>query len=69
LPDVAINRCIGVPWQRRHPRALARGVGDDLVALKREAEIDDAGDYHQQQRDGQREFDEGGTALTPTPLL
>ena len=49
--------------QYAKPGAFSRGVGDALVALKHEPEIDDAEDHDQEQRQRQREFDDGLAAL------
>ena len=49
--------------QDAEPGTFSRGVGDALVALKHEPEIDDAEDHDQEQRQRQREFDDGLAAL------
>ena len=59
------TRSLIVAGEACHPRPLTGGVGDDLVPLEREAEIDNAGDDHEQQRQGQRELHERCAALLP----
>ena len=45
--------------------AFARGVGQHLLALEEQPEIDDAAEHQEQDRQDERELDELGASLGP----
>ena len=63
LPHARPRGSVGVASQRSQPGPFPRGIGHHLVALEKEAEVDDAADEHQQQRQHERELHELGAPL------
>src|SRR6188768_2100321 len=66
LVDPDDNVWRAVARQDGDARALSRGVGQYLVALKQQTEVDDAERHEEEQRKDQRELDELRSALRLT---
>ncbi len=64
----AVHIAVAVARQDRDSRSFSRGVRDDFVALKQEAEVRDAQHHEQQRRKHQRELDQLRAAFgSPQP--